>query len=114
MKKMVVKNGVCMLTHVRPLPRESATILPEGGFRARAGVVVLCILLFSLFNVWIHGLNVRIGYAVSAALEEKRALLHDRDNLRTEVLALQSPSRIETLAKNTLGMVDPRMDRLIR
>ena len=114
MKKMVVKNGVCMLTHVRPLPRESGTILPEGGFRFRAGLVVLCLLGFCLFNVWIHGLNVRTGYAVSSALEEKRRLQHERELLRTETLALQSPSRIEKLAKNTLGMVDPKMERLIR
>jgi hypothetical protein len=113
MKKMVVKNGVCMLTHVRPLPRESASILPEGRFRLRAGIIGLCVMGFSLFNVWIHGMNIRIGYAVSAALAEKRTLQHEKELLRTEMLALQSPSRIESLAKNTLGMVDPRMDRMI-
>jgi hypothetical protein len=114
MKKMVVKNGVCMLTHVRPLPRESVTILPAGGFRIRGGIIVLFLLAFSLFNVWINGLNVRKGYAVSAALEEKRLLQHQKELLRTEMLALQSPSRIEALAKNTLGMVDPRMERMYR
>ncbi|HEY3488514.1 MAG TPA: cell division protein FtsL [Candidatus Deferrimicrobiaceae bacterium] len=113
MKKMVVKNGVCMLTHVRPLPRESMSILPEGKFRLRAGTIVLCIVAFSLFNVWITGTNIRIGYAVSSALDEKRKLQHEKDLLRTEMLALQTPSRIEALAKNTLGMVDPRMERLI-
>ncbi len=112
MKKMVVKNGVCMLTHVRPLPRESATILPQGRFRVRAGIIVLCVMGFSLFNVWIHGKNVRIGYSVSAALEEKRTLQREKESLRTEMLMLQSPFRIETLAKNTLGMIDPKMERL--
>lgn len=113
MKKMVVKNGVCMLTNVRPLPQDRPSILPAGGFRVRAGAIVLFILVISLFNVWISGRNYRIGYAVSAALEEKRNLQHEKEMLRTEMLALQSPSRIETLAKNTLGMVDPRMDRMI-
>ena len=114
MKKMVVKNGVCMLTHVRPIPKDNPTILPQGVFRLRAGFVALCILGFSLFNVWINGQNVRIGYSVSAAIEEKRALEREKEQLRTEMLALQSPSRIETLAKNTLGMVDPCMEGLIR
>jgi cell division protein FtsL len=113
MKKMVVKNGVCMLTHVRPLPKDTPTILPQGGFPLRAAVIVSCILGFSLFNVWINGQNVRIGYSVSAALEEKRALQREKEQLRTEMLALQSPSRIEAIAKNELGMEAPRMEKLI-
>jgi cell division protein FtsB len=51
---------------------------------------------------------------VSAALEEKRTLQMQKDELRTEILALRSPARIDTIARTELGMVDPRMDGVIR
>lgn len=82
----------------------------------RRGIVGLAALLFgiALFNVWMSGHYYRTGYAVSASLEEKRRLERDLDLLKTEVLTLRSPARIEAIAKGQLGLVDPKTERIIR
>jgi cell division protein FtsB len=110
MTKITVGNGVYIITEIR---REAppVTMVPR-----RKGFVVLFLALLGigLFNVWLSGQYIRTGYRVSAALEEKRTLLMQKDVLRTEMLALKSPSRIDAIARAELGMVDPRMDGVIR
>ena len=49
-----------------------------------------------------------------ARLEEKRVLEKEQALLKTEILTLRSPARIEAIARGQLGMVDPKTDRIIR
>jgi cell division protein FtsL len=64
--------------------------------------------------VWLSGQYYRMGYAVSTSLEEQRNLKKEQDLLRTEILTLRSPARIEAIAKTELRMVDPKTERMIR
>ena len=48
-------------------------------------------------------------YAIRSYYVEKERML-----LKTEILTLRSPARIEAIARNQLGMVDPRTDRILR
>jgi cell division protein FtsL len=110
MRRMIVGNGVCMITEIRKEP-SPVTVVP----RRRGYVVLFLVLLVTgLFNVWLSGQCIRTGYRVSAALEEKRTLQKEQEVLRVEVLALKSPSRIHTIARNDLHMVPAQMDRVIR
>jgi cell division protein FtsL len=77
-------------------------------------VLFVFLLAVALFNVWLSGQYYRMGYAVSTSLEEQRNLKKGQDLLRTEILTLRSPARIEAIAKNELRMVDPKTERMIR
>jgi cell division protein FtsL len=110
MTKITVGNGVYIISEIR---REAPPIPAVP--RRRAFLVLLAVLLgIGLFNVWLSGQYIRTGYRVSTALEEKRTLQMQKDVLRTEILALRSPARIDTIARTQLGMVDPRMEGVIR
>jgi cell division protein FtsL len=110
MTKITVGNGVYIISEIR---RESP---PIPAVPRRKGFIFLlaALLGIGLFNVWLSGQYIRTGYRLSAALEEKRTLQMEKDVLRTEMLALKSPSRIDAIARTQLGMVDPRMDGVIR
>lgn len=110
MTKITVGNGVYIITEIRK-EKTPVAVVP----RRRGYVALLAVLLGTgLFNIWLSGQYIRTGYRVSAALEEKRTLLKQQEVLRTEMLALRSPSRIDTIARTELRMVDPRMDRVTR
>jgi cell division protein FtsL len=104
MQKIVVGNGVCMITEIR----KETPFFPTVPRRRRLAVLFGFLLAVALFNVWLSGQYYRLGYAVSAALEEQRDLKKEQDLLRTEILTLRSPARIEAIAKNDLRMVTRR------
>ena len=64
--------------------------------------------------MWLSGQYIRTGYRVSVAMDEKRTLQKQQELLRTEILTLKSPARIDTIARSQLGMVPAQMDRMIR
>ncbi|MEW6720477.1 MAG: cell division protein FtsL [Thermodesulfobacteriota bacterium] len=108
--KITVGNGVYIISEIRREPPPIPAVPRRKGF-----VLLLAFLLgIGLFNVWLSGQYIRTGYRVSSALDEKRTLQMEKDVLRTEILALKSPSRIDAIARNQLGMVDPRMEGVIR
>jgi cell division protein FtsL len=110
MQRIVIGNGVCMITEIR----KETPVFPAVP-RRRKLVALFCLLLsVALFNVWLSGQCYRTGYAVSGSLEEQRNLKKEQDLLRTEILMLRSPARIEAIAKNDLRMVDPKTERMIR
>lgn len=113
MRRMVVQNGVCMLAESRDTERRTP-LFPVVPSRRRVACLIAFIIGTAMFNVWLSGQYYRIGYAVSASIEERRALQQQRDLLRTEILSLSSPSRIEYIAKAELGMIDPRTDRMLQ
>lgn len=110
MRRVMVGPGGGMIVEVR----RQAPVFPA--LPRRRGIVALAAFLLgvALFNVWLSGRYYRLGYAVTAALEEKRALERERALLKTEILTLRSPARIEAIAKTQLGMVDPQTERMIR
>jgi len=105
----VVGSGVRMITEIR----REAPVFPEVPRGRRLVLFLAFLVAAALFNVWLTGEYYRTGYAVSAALEERAALVRESERLRAEILALRAPSRIEAIAKAELGMVDPRTERII-
>lgn len=110
MQRAVVENGICMITEFR----KETPVFPSVPRRRRLAALFGLILGVALFNVWLSGQYYRMGYAVSTSLEEQRNLKKEQDLLRTEILTLRSPARIETIARNDLRMIDPKTERMIR
>jgi cell division protein FtsL len=110
MTKITVGNGVYMITEIRREPPAIPVVPRRGKFVALA----VGLLGIGLFNVWLSGQYIRNGYRVSAALEEKQTLQKQQELLRTEILTLKSPARIDSIARAQLGMVPAQMDRVIR
>lgn len=110
MRRIMVGHGGGMIVEVR----KEAPMFPA--VPRRRGVLALAAFLLgvALFNVWLSGRYYRIGYAVTSATEEKKTLERERELLKTEILTLRSPARIEAIAKVQLGMVDPQTERMIR
>jgi len=110
MRRIIVGNGVCMITEIRKESPAAPAVPRQRGFVA----LFLVFLVTGLFNVWLSGQCIRTGYRVSSALEEKRTLQKEQEVLRLEALALKSPARIHAIARNNLHMVPAQMDRVIR
>jgi cell division protein FtsL len=93
--------------------RKRAAVFPSLSWGRRPLFLLAFLFAIALFNVWLTGKHYKIGYAVSAALEERRTLQREQALLRTEILTLRSPARVEAIAKTELGMVEARTDRII-
>jgi len=66
-----------------------------------------------LFYVWSHHQMISLGYETSQTIRQERELLEKNKKLRLELAALKSPSRIERIALQELGMVRPQKEQLI-
>lgn len=57
--------------------------------------------------------NAELGYKLSTAQHRERDLREQRTRLQLEKASLLQLKRVETVAKNTLGMEIPSRDRVI-
>jgi cell division protein FtsL len=79
-------------------------------------VAIVTALVFhacSLVYVWSHHQIVSFGYQISKAGQEEQALLQENKRLRLELAALKTPGRIESMALNEFGFVNPQKEQLI-
>ncbi len=76
-------------------------------------VVSLVFLCCSLLYVWAHHQIISLGYEISRAGQEEQALFQENKRLRLELAALKTPGRIENIALNELGFVNPQKEQLI-
>jgi cell division protein FtsL len=76
-------------------------------------LLVLFFIGGSLFYVWSRIQVIQLGYDLSNALKEERALIETNKKLRLEIATLKSYSRIEKLAVEELRMVKPKPDQVI-
>jgi cell division protein FtsL len=78
-------------------------------------VVVLIVPLgAALFSyTWIHLETVETGYRIDRLERELEQTLERERLLRLESARLSSPSRLERLARERLGMVAPRLEQMI-
>ncbi len=67
----------------------------------------------SLFYVWSRIQVIQIGYEISNALKEERALAEASKRIRLEIATLKSYTRIEKIAVEELGMGKPNPDQVI-
>ncbi|NWF92680.1 MAG: cell division protein FtsL [Syntrophaceae bacterium] len=95
----------------------------EGSKRPRAPMKFNLLLLYSmilaflvgvsLFYVWSRIQVIQLGYEISNALKEERALAEANKRLRLEIATLKSYPRIEKVAVEELKMVKPKPDQVI-
>jgi len=67
----------------------------------------------SLFYVWSRIQVIQLGYEISNALKEERALIETNKKLRLEIATLKSYGRIEKFAVEELRMAKPKPEQVI-
>lgn len=77
------------------------------------GLLLLVLIGGSLFYVWSRIQVIHLGYKISNALKEGKALTDANKRLRLEVATLKSYARIEKIAAEELRMVKPKPDQVI-
>lgn len=65
-----------------------------------------------VYHLRIRFEGVQLGYETSSARAEKARLLVERRELRLELASLKSPKRVETEAREKLGMDMPDHDKI--
>jgi cell division protein FtsL len=81
-------------------------------------LVLFILLMFffiggSLFFVWSRIQVIQLGYEISNALKEEKALTEANKKLRVEIATLKSYARIEKLAVEELRMAEPKPEQVI-
>jgi len=76
-------------------------------------VLAVVFIACSLFYVWSHHQIIALGYETSQANREEQELLQENKKLRLKLAALKAPSRIERMASQELGLVNPKKEQLI-
>ena len=95
---------------------EDSKVRPKGIKLNLLILFTLLILFFiggSLFYVWSRIQVIRLGYEISNAMKEERALTEANKKLRLEIATLKSYARIEKLALEELRMAKPRPEQVI-
>lgn len=87
--------------------------------RLGAGYLLLLTLVLALVtgafltHLYIRFEGVRLGYATNRARAARTRLLLERRELRLELASLKSPGRVETEARERLGMEIPDHRRIV-
>ena len=63
--------------------------------------------------VWANLETVRVGYQLERLESQREVLVRRQRNLLAEKAAVSSLSRVETIARQKLGLVDPRLTQVI-
>ena len=99
-----------MFKRFRRLIQEGFHITPKG-FRIIFLVSVL-MLFVALALVWPNVRKVKLSYDYQALEAEREELLNKNNLLRLERESLQSLYRIQALAKNQVGMIEPKIEQV--
>jgi len=95
---------------------EDSKVRPKG-IKLNLLIFFTLLMLFfiggSLFYVWSRIQVIQLGYEISNALKEERALTEANKKLRLEIATLKSYARIEKLAVEELRMGKPRPEQVI-
>ncbi|HNR51527.1 MAG: cell division protein FtsL [Bacteriovoracaceae bacterium] len=68
---------------------------------------------WALFHIWTRHMATELGYTISAEQTLKEELLGDNKSLKLEISTLKSSRRLESIAKNKLGMSTPRPEQVV-
>jgi cell division protein FtsL len=111
MSKTMNKNGDRILW-----TGEDSKVRPKG-IKLNLLVLFTFLMLFfiggSLFYVWSRIQVIQLGYEISNALKEERALTETNKKLRLEIATLKSYARIEKLAVEELRLAKPKPEQVI-
>jgi len=76
-------------------------------------VPLLLLILSALFFVWSRIQVIQLGYEISLALKDGRALTEGNKQLRLEIATLKSYARIEKIAVEELSLSKPKSDQVV-
>ena len=76
--------------------------------RSRCRVAFTIISILAMLVVVRSGINASRGYVLVATQNQAQELEQENERLRVEIAKLKSPSRIQQIAEDELGMVLPR------
>jgi cell division protein FtsL len=111
MSKAVNKNGDRILW-----TGEDSKVKPKG-IKLNLLVPLILLLVFliggSLFYVWSRIQVIQLGYDISNALKEEKALIEANKKFRLEIATLKSYVRIEKFATEELRMGKPKPGQVI-
>ncbi len=91
----------------------------QGSDKASASYLAIICLVVAIvtaafvFHLYVRFEAVRLGYEMSQSRSERARLLIERRELRLELASLKSPQRVETEAREKLGMEMPDHHRII-
>jgi cell division protein FtsL len=74
---------------------------------------IFLVFVISVFFVWSRVELVHLEYDISSMEGKLRTLKQEQRCLRLEVASLRSPSRIEQVARNDLGMHMPNPEQIL-
>lgn len=66
-----------------------------------------------LFYTWCRVQCTRLGYQITAADQTRQNLITLQSQLKIELAHLKSPERIETIARNRLGLTMPKPEQTV-
>ncbi|MBL9039336.1 MAG: cell division protein FtsL [Archangium sp.] len=72
-----------------------------------AALTVALLAVVGIIHVTSRVMVVRVGYELSRLDAERTELTRSRDQLTLELATLKSPTRLESVARTTLGLVPP-------
>jgi cell division protein FtsL len=76
-------------------------------------MVILLLICSLIFLVWSRSQITSLGYQISQANYEQTQLLKLNQNLKIEGASLRSLSRIEGIAKEQLGLINPEPHQMV-
>ena len=100
-----------MFNEARQLLQGRFYITPKG-FRM-AFLVSILMMLGALALVWPNVRKVKLSYDYQALESEREKLLSENHLLRLEKESLQSLYRIQALAKDVVGMIEPKQEQVV-
>ena len=75
--------------------------------------VIPVLIFLSIGTVWIRLLIVRTTYKISEVNQALNQMRREKESLQLRVMALRSPKRLESLALNKFGLLQPRVDQVV-
>jgi cell division protein FtsL len=76
-------------------------------------VCMVLLTMVSIFHVWSRFRLIELNLQISDASKQMKELEQQQKQLKLEAAALKTPARIETIAKQELGMTIPQDQQVI-
>ncbi|MFZ9594493.1 MAG: hypothetical protein ACO3A2_00245 [Bdellovibrionia bacterium] len=76
--------------------------------------VVFALVVFAIGSVWIRLHIIRTTYAINEMHRKMEQTKQDSELLQVKLSSLKSPKHLEALARRKFGLLQPRMDQVIR
>lgn len=73
----------------------------------------VCLSAMALLHVWTRLQVIHMGYVLSTASKVQSYLEQENRELRLELATLTSPERLQQIAKNRLGLIEPDKDQVV-